>query len=50
VTCGRVGGNVTAGGSVTVNGDVAGYVKADGSVSCGDVGGSVKADGDIIRR
>ena len=44
VSCGRVHGNVVAGGSVQ-SGDIGGSVDCNGSATCGDVGGSVKCGG-----
>lgn len=39
--------NLDTGGSATINGDVAGYVDAGGSIQCGDVGGYVDAGGSV---
>jgi hypothetical protein len=47
VYCQDVGGNIDAGGSVTVQGSVGGEVDAGGSIKCGDVGGNVDAGGSV---
>lgn len=46
VTCGDVGGSVTAGGSVQA-GDIQGSTAAGGSVHAGDILGIVNAGGSI---
>lgn len=46
ITCGKVKGNVNAGGSVTCD-DVGGSVNAGGSVRAGNVGGTVMAGGSV---
>ena len=47
VTCGSVGGNVSAGGSVRAH-NIAGAVSAGGSVSAsGRLGGSISAGGSV---
>ncbi|MBR7095575.1 MAG: hypothetical protein IKC73_05085, partial [Clostridia bacterium] len=48
VCCGRVEGNIDAGGDVTVNGDVEGDVDAGGEVNVeGDIQGDADAGGNI---
>ena len=46
VTCGDVGGNVTAGGSVH-SGNIQGSVNAGGSIHAGDISGNASAGGSI---
>lgn len=46
VSCGRVEGNVSAGGSVNCD-DVGGNVSAGGSANCGNIRGSVNAGGSV---
>ena len=48
VSCGRVNGNVSAGGSVNCD-DVHGDVNAGGSVNCDDIAGHVVAGGSVRR-
>lgn len=48
VSCGEVGGNIAAGGSVRVFGHVAGNVAAGGSVQAsGRLGGAISAGGSV---
>lgn len=46
VSCGEVGGNVSAGGDVSCD-EVGGDVNAGGDVSCDEVNGNVQAGGDV---
>lgn len=46
VTCGDVGGNVTAGGSIHA-GNIQGSAAAGGSIHAGDISGSVNAGGSV---
>ena len=46
VTCGDVGGDVSAGGSVH-SGNIQGGVNAGGSINCQDISGSANAGGSI---
>jgi len=46
VTCGKVDGDVQAGGSVNCDG-IGGSINAGGSVRCDSVGGSVNAGGSV---
>jgi hypothetical protein len=47
VTCQDVTGNIDAGGSVSVNGNVGGEIDAGGSIQCGNVTGNVDAGGSV---
>lgn len=50
VVCEDVHGDVSAGGSANVNGDIGGNVAAGGSINCGNIRGAVSAGGSIVRR